>query len=72
MAAIVMRTPLFVVAASRRGAKGRGLTRLVRLGAVALDAAAMPNPDELDRLVAEYRPVPCPDQLLLFEPRGSY
>lgn len=72
MAAIAMRKPLFVVAASRRGAKARGLTRLVRLGAVALDAAAMPNPDELDRLVAEYRPVPCPDQLLLFEPRGPY
>jgi predicted Rossmann fold nucleotide-binding protein DprA/Smf involved in DNA uptake len=64
--ALQMRKPLFVVSAARRGARGRGLQRLVRLGAVALDPRIMPDPDEVDRLAAEYSPPPAVDQLPLF------
>jgi len=63
--ALRMRKPLFVVTAVRRGATGRGLDHLVRQGAVALDAARMPDAAELARLVAEYRPPPWPAQLPL-------
>ncbi|MHC4479754.1 MAG: DNA-processing protein DprA [Planctomycetota bacterium] len=65
--ALRMRRPLFVASGSRRGAKGRGLRRLVRLGAVALDPARMPDPEALACLVAEYSPPPAPDQLSLFD-----
>jgi DNA processing protein len=65
--ALRMRKPLFVVSATRRGARGRGLCRLVRLGAVALDLETMPGPASLDRLVADYEPPTGVDQLPLFE-----
>jgi DNA processing protein len=64
--ALRMRKPLFVVAASHQGAKGRGLRRLVRLGAVALDPRHMPDPPALAMLIADYQPPPAPDQLPLF------
>jgi DNA processing protein len=64
--ALQMRKPLFVVSSARRGARGRGLQRLVRLGGVALDPRVMPGADEMDRLVAEYAPPPSLDQLPLF------
>ncbi|MHC5033951.1 MAG: DNA-processing protein DprA [Planctomycetota bacterium] len=66
--ALRMRKPLFVVSASRRGAKGRGLEQLVRLGAVALDPTRMPDPEALACLIADYRPPPSADQLPLFDP----
>jgi DNA processing protein len=62
------RRPLFVVSASREGAKGRALRRLVRMGAAALDAAMMPDADGFAQLVADYAPPPRPDQLGLFQP----
>jgi DNA processing protein len=65
-AALAMGKPLFVVSACRRGAKGRGLRRLVRLGAVALDAGRMPDVAELARLAADYRPPARPAQTDLF------
>ena len=71
--ALRMRKPLFIVTAARRGAAGRGLRRLVRLGAAALDVARAPGLDgdgsdgELARLAAEYRPPPCRDQASLFD-----
>jgi predicted Rossmann fold nucleotide-binding protein DprA/Smf involved in DNA uptake len=67
LTAFRMRKPLFVVTASADGAKDRGLKRLVRLGAVALDPSCMPDADALARLIAEYRPPPGADQLPLFE-----
>jgi DNA processing protein len=68
--ALQMRKPLFLVTAARDGAKGRGLMRLVRQGAVALDPRRMPDAPALARLVAEYRPPPSPDQLALFDGAG--
>jgi len=65
--ALRMRKPLFLVAAARDGAKGRGLLCLVRQGAVALDPRRMPDAPALARLIAEYRPPACADQLALFD-----
>ncbi len=65
--ALHMRKPLYVATASRAGARGRGLRRLVRLGAVALDPTRMPDCAEFSRLVAEYRAPLSPDQLRLFD-----
>ncbi|GAG51760.1 unnamed protein product, partial [marine sediment metagenome] len=62
-----MRKPLYVVAASRQGATERGLRRLVRLGAVALDPQRMPDSAALALLMADYRPPPCVGQIALFE-----
>jgi predicted Rossmann fold nucleotide-binding protein DprA/Smf involved in DNA uptake len=64
--ALQMRKPLFIVSSARRGARGRGLQRLVRLGAVALDPRVMPGPEEIDRLAADYSPPAELDQLPLF------
>jgi DNA processing protein len=64
--ALQMRKPLFIVSGARRGARGRGLQRLVRLGAVAVDPHVMPDPAEMDRLIAEYAPPQAVDQLPLF------
>ncbi len=72
LAALRMGKPLFVVSPLRAGPKGRGFRRLVRLGAVALDPARMPEGPDLDRLIADYRPPPGADQLCLFDqPAGS-
>jgi len=68
--ALRMRKPLFVVGTSREGAKGRGLTHLVRFGAVALDPDRMPDAADFARLVADYRPAAPPDQLPLFDTQG--
>lgn len=65
--ALRMRKPLFVVAPSRHGARGRGLTHLVRFGAVALDPGRMPDSAAFARLVADYQPVASPEQLPLFD-----
>jgi len=64
--ALRMGKPLFLVSASRQGAKGRGFRQLVRHGAVALDPLRMPDGPALARLIAEYRPLRSPDQLALF------
>ena len=69
--ALRMRKPLYVVTGSQRGGKGRGLTRLVRMGAVALDPVRMPDPAAFRRLVAEYRPPPMPEQVSLFGGAGT-
>jgi len=68
--ALRMRKPLFVVGTSREGAKGRGLTHLVRFGAVALDPNRMPDAADFGRLVADYRPAASVDQLPLFDTQG--
>lgn len=65
--ALRMRKPLFVVTASREGAKGRGLTHLVRRGGVALDPARMPDSAALAQLVADYRPPVSLGQLPLLD-----
>jgi DNA processing protein len=54
MEALRARKPLFVVTASRHGAKRRGQNSLVRMGAVALDPRRMPDAPAFARLVAEY------------------
>jgi predicted Rossmann fold nucleotide-binding protein DprA/Smf involved in DNA uptake len=66
LTALRMGKPLFVVTACRRGARARGLKRLVRLGASALDADRMPDGPALASLMADYRPPPGADQLPLF------
>lgn len=69
--ALRMRKPLYVVTAARQGAKDRGLRRLVRMGAAALDPDRMPDAPALACLVADYRPPPCAGQLPLFDlPEG--
>jgi DNA processing protein len=69
--ALRMRKPLYVVCASQRGGKGRGLTRLVRMGAVALDPVRMPDAAAFRRLTAEYRVPPVPEQAPLFDGAGG-
>jgi DNA processing protein len=64
--ALALQRPLFVVNASSAQATGRGRERLVRRGAVALQAGHMPSVQELDRLIADYRPLPTGDQTSLF------
>jgi len=71
LTALRMRKPLFVVSAVTGGAKGRGLRRLVRLGAVALDVARMPDAREFERMIGDYRPPPGAGQLPLFEGPGA-
>jgi len=68
--ALRMHKPLFVVCGSQRGGKGRGVTRLVRLGAAALDPVRMPDAGAFRRLVAEYRTPPVPEQAALFDSTG--
>ena len=53
---------------SSTGATERGLRRLVRLGAVALDPQRMPDSAALALLMADYRPPSCVGQIALFEP----
>jgi len=65
--ALRMGKPLYVVSASQRGGKGRGLRRLVRMGAVALDPVRMPDAAAFQRMVAEYRVPPMPQQASLFD-----
>ncbi len=57
--ALLMGRPLFVVSTSRAGAKERGLKRLVRRGAIALDATRMPDASTF-RAMAENYVAPCP------------
>ncbi len=64
--ALRMRRPLFVVCGDRRGAQGRGLRRLVRMGARALDPELMPDAAEFGRLVDGYEPPPSARQLRIF------
>ena len=64
--ALRMRRPLFVVCGRAVGAPGRGLRRLVQMGATALDPAHMPSAAELADLIADCRPPPAPSQLPLF------
>ncbi len=63
--ALRMGKPLFIATGSAAAAKRRGLRRLVRMGAVALDVSRMPNPGELRRMVKEYSPPPSAEQLPL-------
>ncbi|KPK65343.1 MAG: hypothetical protein AMK73_03230 [Planctomycetes bacterium SM23_32] len=65
--ALALGRPLFVVSGSRHDAKGRGLSRLVRLGAIALDPGRMPDAEELAQLTAQYRPPRSAAQLGLFD-----
>jgi DNA processing protein len=66
MNALRMRRPLYVVCASSSGAKARGLARLVRMGAAALDPLRMPDAAAFRRMVADYRVPPAPEQAPLF------
>ena len=65
--ALKMRKPIFVVCCSDAPGKRRGLERLVRFGAVAVDPANMPDADAFDRMVRDYQPPPQPVQLPLFD-----
>lgn len=67
IAALRMGRPLFIVCAAAGRAKRRGLERLVRLGAEALEPGAMPDGAALGRMIADYRPPPSTDQLPLFD-----
>ncbi|MFP4026950.1 MAG: DNA-processing protein DprA [Candidatus Brocadiia bacterium] len=61
-----MRKPLFVVGYRQNPEHRRGLKRLVRLGAVALDRETMPTPAEFEQMVQKYEPPPLAEQLSLF------
>ncbi len=65
--ALRMGKPLFVVSSARRGAKARGLRRLVRRGAAALDPARMPSAGALLEMAAEHAPPSPPAQPPLFD-----
>jgi DNA processing protein len=67
--ALEMGRPLFVVNAAEDASHARGHRSLVRRGAVALAADHMPSPEELGRMVAEYRAPARGDQTSLFEDR---
>ncbi|MFO8007500.1 MAG: DNA-processing protein DprA [Candidatus Brocadiia bacterium] len=64
--ALRLGRPLFVVTGDRRGARGRGLRRLVRMGAQALDPDLMPSAAEFSRMVAVYQPPPSARQVDIF------
>ncbi|MDP6438863.1 MAG: DNA-processing protein DprA [Candidatus Brocadiia bacterium] len=66
-AALDMRKPLFVASAATDGARRRGLERLVRAGAVALDPRDMPTAEDFERLVRDCQPPPGAAQLPLLE-----
>ncbi len=63
--ALHMRKPLYIVTCSRRGARGRALRRLVRMGAAALSPEHMPDAEALGLLMEDYRPPPSYEQLSL-------
>jgi len=69
--ALAMRRPLFVVAGSPRGAKGRAMRRLVRTGATALDPDCLPDAAEFAELVRDYQPLLRPEQRRLFDAQGG-
>ncbi len=69
--ALRMRRPLYVVCASTSGAKARGLRKLVRMGAVAVDPVRMPDAAAFRQMVADYRVPPAPAQVSLFEAGGA-
>jgi len=71
LTALEMRKPLFVAGARPGGPHGRGIARLVRLGARRLPVSRAPDAGEFARLVREYRPPPEPSQLPLFGRRGG-
>jgi len=64
--ALKLRVPLLVASASGQRAKRRGLNRLVRMGAVALDPCHMPDVAALADLIADYAPPPALRQGALF------
>ncbi len=64
--ALRMRRPIFIVCGRPEGARGRGLRRLVRMGATALDPAHMPGAAELADMETHFRPPPGTSQLSLF------
>jgi DNA processing protein len=64
--ALEMERPLFVVNAADDPARQRGLRKLVRKGAVALQPDHMPSPRELDRLISDYEPRVWAEQTGLF------
>lgn len=69
--ALAMGKPLFVASAAAAGAKSRGLRRLVRAGAVALEPQAMPDGEEFLRMVAGYTPPPPATQSWLLNAAGE-
>jgi len=66
--ALSMRKPLFVCSSGEAHAQQRGLKRLVRRGAVALDPSHMPGASEFMQLVDEYQVPPGCAQVQLFDP----
>ena len=66
--ALRMRKPLFVASARAGAANRRALERLVRHGAVVLDAHCMPDHVAFKELVEGYRLPPASAQLPLFDP----
>jgi DNA processing protein len=67
MACLRLRKPLFIVRGSEAAENVRAAKRLVRLGAIALDPACMPDAAEFARMVSQYRPPSHPAQSSLFE-----
>jgi len=66
--ALRMRKPLFVASARGSVANRRALERLVRHGAVVLDARCMPDHPAFKKLLDGYRLPPVSAQLPLFDP----
>ena len=65
--ALQMGKPLFVVSGRADPSHRRGMERLVRLGAEALDLGNMPGAADFQQLTREYRPPPESAQLRLFQ-----